>query len=261
MDEQEEIRDKKETIHPEALLSSDITCKTSTDLTFNEEIVYPDHKSIVCKKQNMDFEQKFPINQIQSRKDKIQQSINNLTNPYYHSIPSYNPFSYAYNSLSFPSGCNNLPQDRKTNFYAERFESNGRYEERPPPYHPHIYKADQWQPKYDNLEKSQQQSKFSPVIVQSKDEHVVKTEPNELGWNKALHGSEHSQYKYMQPASQDKSFRTSLYETNSKDAPSQEPLYQRTSVIKSVQSCDLQYKARMLQYEGSILRHTGKQFL
>ena len=172
--------------------------------------------------------------QIKNKIDMMNpKAADNLPSPFLQHSSPYNSYSYPYN----PSECN--IQDRIRYPYTPFVGNSTSFKDKTDfpqssPYYPNHLQTDKIGRRNDNDEglKDKQYCLTKQRVI--KEEHESKPE----------------QFQYMQPYA-----HGSLLKEHSEKR--EEILCQRTSVITRTNQADLEYKARMLKYEGSILRHTG----
>jgi len=250
-EEEQEVTDDKTGLNLAApLLSTDHAHSTKLNKSnSSQEKNYPEQQSMMCKS-NETQARNFALlgsiyQQIENKRDMMNpKDVHNLSSPFYQHSPPYHNISYPYNIPEW-----NIHESKIRHPYAPFFGSNTSFENRrdlsqSPQYYPNHFQTDELGQKYDKLEAVKDQSYSSIKLGVPKEELEIKREP--LTYLGSESGPE--QCQPMQPPRQENSGKR------------EEILCQRTSVITRTNQADLQYKARMLKYEGSILRHTGALF-
>jgi len=249
-EEDQEETDNKTGLNLSApLLSTDHVISKPNKSNSSEVKNHPEQQIMMCKSngtQSRNFAHVGSIyQQIENKRDMINsKGVNNLSSPFYQQTHPYHNFSYPYN---LPES--NIHENKIRHPYSPLFGSNTSFEDRrdlarSPQYYPNHFQTDELGQKYEKLEAYKDQLYSSTKLGVPKEEREIKREP--LTYFGSESGQE--QCQPMQPPRPENSGKR------------EEILCQRTSVITRTNQADLQYKARMLNYEGSILRHTGALF-
>ena len=195
--------------------------------------------------QKMMFSQEDTMyHQIQNKSNMINTKVvTDLSSPFYHYSPQYNTYAYPYNpSLSSKY---DITESRVRHPYVSFSGNTSNFEDRrdlsqSPQYYPNHFQRDKLD---QDCEVVKDKSYSTTELVKPKEEHEIKREPCE---------SKAEQYQHMQPYRQEPLIKED-------SGKREEILCQRTSVITRTNQANLEYKARMLKYEGSLLRHTGNR--
>ena len=172
--------------------------------------------------------------QIKNKIDMMNpKAADNLPSPFLQHSSPYNSYSYPYNPSEY-----NI-QDRIIYPYTPFVGNSTSFTDKTDfsqlsPYYPNHLQTDKSGRRNDNYEGLKDKQYCLTKQRVTKEEHESKPE----------------QFQYMQPYA-----HGSLLKEHSEKE--EEILCQRTSVITRTNQADLEYKARMLKFEGSILRHTG----